>query len=84
MSTYLSVCSPTNSFPVVAFRLINSKEVYRRLNGFQQIDDGNRIVRAQIDQGVVVLQLSGLMSPVRRCIFVALPDAERHALEVPA
>jgi len=83
MSTYLSVCSPTNSFPVVAFRLINSKEVYRRLNGFQQIDDGDRIVRAQIDQGVM-LQPAGLMPPVRRCIFVALPDAECHALEVPA
>ena len=83
MSIYLSVCSPTNSFPVVAFRLINSKEVYRLLNGIQQIDDGNRIVRAQIDQKSV-LQQSGLMSPVRRCIFVALPDAECHALEVPA
>jgi|GEM_PF-3478459 len=83
MSSYLSVCSPTNSFPVVAFRLINSKEVYRLLNGIQPIDDGNRIVRAQIDQGAV-LQTSGLMPPVRRCFFVALPDAECNALEVQA
>jgi hypothetical protein len=83
MSTYLSVCLPTNSFPVVAFHPINGKEVYRPLNDFQPIDDGDRIVRAQIDQGVV-LQPSGLMPPVRRCFFVALPDAECHALEVPA
>jgi len=83
MSSYLSVCSPTNSFPVVAFRLINGKEVYRILNGIQPIDDGNKTVCAQIDQGVV-LQPAGLMPPVRRCIFVALPDAECHAFEVPA
>jgi len=83
MSSYLSVCSPTNSFPVVAFRFINSKEVYRLLNGIQQIDDDDRIVRAQIDQGVM-LQTSGLMPPVRRCFFMASPDAECHSLEVPA
>jgi len=83
MSSYLSVYSPTNSFPAVTFRLINGKEVYRLLNGIQQIDEDNRIVRAQIDQGLV-LHPAGLMPPVRRCIFVALPDAECHSLEVPA